>query len=117
MRLRPFVVERGLGDDLGQVGIVDLQQEPGVDDRLVLGAHRLADGVEELGLALEVVVVADAARRRGRDERACHLDGTERRLEVLDIALQRRSPTYVIGPVANIGCVLAIAPPVIARAM
>jgi len=53
---RCFRAERGVGKDVGEERIVDLQQEPGVDDRLVFGAQRGADGVEEFFLAAVVLV-------------------------------------------------------------
>ena len=41
---------------VGQVGIVDLQQEPSVGDRLLLVVHGIGDGVDER-LVVGVVVV------------------------------------------------------------
>ena len=53
----------------GEVGRVDLQVEAGLDDALVLGLHRLGDGVEVLVGAVVVLVgleEGDDARRRRR---------------------------------------------------
>ena len=45
----------------GEVGAVDLQDEAGPRDRLVLVPHRVRDG-EEVGLVAAVVVVAEEER-------------------------------------------------------
>ena len=45
----------------GEVGAVDLQDEPGPRDRLVLVAHGVRDS-EQVGLVTAVVVVAEEER-------------------------------------------------------
>ena len=82
-------VERGVGKDVGEERIVDLQQEPGVDDRLVFGAQRGADGMEELLLAAVVLVRPDAAWRDRRHERGVMPGAFQGGLEVVDVTLQR----------------------------
>ena len=51
---------------LGDRRIVELQHQPGIDDRLVFLAHRVGAGVDELFLGL-VVLVADARATARRD--------------------------------------------------
>jgi hypothetical protein len=76
----------------GQVGRVDLQVEAGLDDALVLGLHRLGDGVEVLVGRVVVLVgleEGDDARRRGVHEGAGHGLALGRVAQVLEVALQR----------------------------
>ena len=73
--------------------IVDLQQEAGVDDRLVFLAHRVGDGEDVFLLRLVVGVllpVLDVGRRDRRHEDFFDLHAVERRLEIVDVALQMR---------------------------
>src|SRR5665213_3442212 len=75
----------------GQVRIVDLEQEAGIGDRLVLFVHRISDGVDEFLVALVVLVrhpMLDRAGRVGRQERLFHGAAGERRLESGEILLQ-----------------------------
>ena len=73
-----------------QMRIVDLHQEAGVDDRLVLLVHRLRDRGEVflVGLVVGVALpVLDARRRDRRDERLLSARRAQRGLEVLDVGL------------------------------
>ena len=88
------MLEVGPRDVVGdEERIVDLQQEAGVDDRLVFLAHRLGDR-EHIILRARVVFVRrrglDVRRRDGRHEgfRRRHL--RERRLERVEIGLELR---------------------------
>ena len=82
-------IEIRIDQHFAEERIVDLQREPGIDDRLVLGAQRRADGVEVFFLALVVVVETNTAWRDGRHERIFNAGRGERRLEIVDVALQR----------------------------
>ena len=68
---REFLVvfDRGLGVDLipilGDCRIVELQDEPGIEDRLVLLAHRFGAGVEKLLVALVIGVGNSIGAARG----------------------------------------------------
>ncbi len=78
-----------IGD--GGAGIVELQHKTRVDDHAVFGAHRRADGADQLFFAFVVFVLAvgnDAGRRRHRQERLDHIDALERGFEIVDVALQ-----------------------------
>ncbi len=71
------------GPAIRQVGVVDLQEEPGIDDRLIFLVHRLGDGEHELLVRFVIFVgdpVLDRPRRIGRQERAGDLDPGQRRL-------------------------------------
>ena len=84
--------------------VVDLEDEARVDDRLVLGLHRVGDGVEELLLRLVEVVGAlqlDRPGRDGRDERLLEALTSEGRLEVGDVGLDRRLPSIGDGSGAH----------------
>ena len=73
--------------------VVELDDQPGVDDRLVLLAHRVRAGVHQLLFGLVVLVRhARAARRRDRVHPAAFLDSRRREpgLEVGDVALESR---------------------------
>ena len=75
----------------GAARVVELQQEAGIDDHLVFGAHRLGDRGLQLLVALVVFVLAvgdHARRRRHRQERLFDLHALQRGLEVVDVALQ-----------------------------
>ena len=79
----------------GRARIVDLQDEAGVDDRPVFGAHRRGDRGEPLLLALVVFILAvrqHARRRDHRHESLFHLHVLERGFEVGDVALQDLLP-------------------------
>jgi hypothetical protein len=68
-RLSPLAgILARLGKDAGEERIVDLQQEPGTDDRLVLSAHRLRYRVKLLFLATILVIPAASTRCHGRHE-------------------------------------------------
>ena len=84
--------------------VVDLEDETRVDDHLVLGLHRVGDGVEELLLRLVEVVGAlqlDRPGRDGRDERFLEVLTGQRRLEVSDVGLDRRLPAIGDGSGAH----------------
>ena len=73
-----------------QMRIVDLHEEPRVDDRLVLLAHRVGDREEIflVGLVVGVALpVLDARRGDRRDEGLRGASRRERGLEVLDVRL------------------------------
>ena len=73
--------------------IVELQDEARVDDHLVFGAHRSADGADQVLFALVIFVLAignDARRRRDRQERLGDVDALESCFEIVDVALQLR---------------------------
>ena len=88
--------EAGLGHDLvpilGDAGIVELEDEAGIDDRLVFLAHRIGAGEEEIvvGLVVEIAEPRDAARRDRGHEPFLDAVGLERGLEARDIRLDRR---------------------------
>jgi len=68
-----------------KVGVVDLQQKTGVDDRLVLLAHRLSDGERERLIVLVIFVchpMLDRLRRVGRQKRSGNFNPGERRCEI-----------------------------------
>ena len=67
---------------------VDLEQEPGVEDRLVLFAHRLAEGEEILIVTLVVFVLHARDRRGRRHEPFIGARRRHRRLQVADVALE-----------------------------
>src|SRR6266446_1822881 len=75
----------------GGARVVELHQQTGIDDRLVLGVHRIGDRLLEIIVARIIFVLAignDARRRRHGQERFHHLDAVERILEVVDVLLQ-----------------------------
>ncbi len=75
----------------GGARVVELQHEAGVDDHAVFGAHRGADGADQVLFGLVVFVLAvgyDARGRRHRQERLDYIDAFQRRFEIVDIALQ-----------------------------
>src|SRR5690606_31529177 len=87
------VLDRRLGNDLvpvlGDGRIVDLDDEPGVGDRLVLLAQRIGTRVYELFLGL-VILVADTgggSRRNGGDEALVEAVLLHRGLHVLHVGL------------------------------
>ena len=87
---------KGLGRHLtvkgdGGAGVVDLHQQPIIDDHFVFGVHRVGDGMHHVFFALVILVLAvgDRARRRGnRQETLLDIDFGERGLEIVDVALQ-----------------------------
>jgi hypothetical protein len=84
---------RSIGD--GGAGVVELQHKAGVDDHAIFGAHRRPDRADQIFLALVIFVLAvgdDARRRRNRQKRLFDLDVLERRLEIVDVALELRLP-------------------------
>ena len=71
--------------------VVDLEQQAGVDDRLVLLVERVGEREYELLLG-GVVLVLEPVRARGRDHREEPLDAVvlgQGRLEVRDVAVER----------------------------
>src|SRR5579883_378433 len=75
----------------GQVGIVDLEAEAGLDYGLVLGANGLGQGEQEVLLSLVVGVDRDlrqGAGARGGQESFLVLHTFERRAEVIELDLQ-----------------------------
>ncbi len=80
-----------VGDGVARV--VELHQEAGIDDHLVFGAHGIGDRGLQFVFALVEFVLAigdHARRRRHRQEGFFHLHVFQRRLEVVDVALQFR---------------------------
>ena len=89
------LLDRRLGIDhvpvRGDGRIVELQDQPGIEDRLVLLAHRLGAGEQELLVGL-VVGVADrdgAARRDRGHEPLLDAGSCQRRLEIGDVRRDR----------------------------
>src|SRR5262245_9530657 len=70
--------------------IVDLKQESGIDDSLVLGLHRVGDREEE-GLSTWIILVDpsrdDRAWRRRCDECVFSSDSGARGLQIFDVHL------------------------------
>jgi len=91
-----IVGHRGLGVDhvpvLGDRRIIELQDEPGVDDGLVLLAHGIGAGEQKLFLGL-VVPIGDPRGAAGGDrghEALLEAGRLQRRLEVGDVGVDRR---------------------------
>jgi hypothetical protein len=83
-RHHPVVADRG-------AGIVELNQESGIDDRLVFGVHRLGDRLLQIIVAgvMFVLAIGDHARRRRHREKSLfHVDAAQGLLEVVDVLLQ-----------------------------
>ena len=57
------------GPSLGEARIVELQHEPGIEDRLIFLAHRVGTGIEEFLVGL-VIFIADARGAARRDRRS-----------------------------------------------
>ena len=88
----------------GCARIVELQQEAGLDDHPVFGAHGLADGDQALLIAVVKLVLAvgnDAGGRRHGQERLFDLHVSQRSFEVVDVALQSRLAGIGDRPDAN----------------
>ena len=87
-----------------QVGIVDLQQETGIDDGLVLFVHRVGDG-EQIGFIIGVIVVFhpvfDGARRDGGEKGLLVLLSLEAGFEIVDLLLQPFLADILERPVAE----------------
>ena len=84
-----------------QERVVDLEHEAGIDDRPVFLVQRLGerDEVVLVGLVVLVAVpVGEVRRRHRRHEPLSHIFPGHRRLEVVDVALQRGVPLYETGP-------------------
>ena len=75
-----------------QVRAIDLHDDAGGCDRLVLGAHRLCDG-EQVGLLVRIVVVAEEQRndprRGGAEKRAGGVHPGKRPFQVVDVGERR----------------------------
>ena len=74
-------------------GVIDLQDEPGLDDGAVLLLHGVGDGEQVLLLGGVILVSAlqfDGSRRTRGDERFVGIHRRQRRLEVVDVLLHRR---------------------------
>ena len=101
-QLRPRAVllhRRGRDHEVvgpGQERVVDLQDQPGVEDRLVLDPQRVGDRVDELLLgrvrALRPAHARDARRRDDRQEAPDDVDLGQPGLDVVDVALQLGLP-------------------------
>jgi len=78
---------------VGQIGIIDLEQEARRDDRVVFWLHGVRDG-REIRLVRRVVLVPepvlDGAGGDGGQERLRDADAGQRRLEVGDVRAHRR---------------------------
>ncbi len=89
------VLDRGFRIDLvpvlGNGRIVDLHDQAGIDDDLVLLTHRIGTGVDELlfGGVVRVANARGAARRDSGNKPLAVSGSIERRLEVGDIGLHR----------------------------
>ena len=71
-----------------QVGIVDLQQETRIDNRVVFLAHRLGDREQERLVAVVIFVphpMLDRARRVRRQKGFCHGHSGESGLEIVEV--------------------------------
>src|SRR5438445_500719 len=69
---------RRIGRWTNQAWTIDLKQETGVDDHLVLGAYRFRDGVGVLLVGSVVLVALRKSRRGSRDEDLFHSNVLER---------------------------------------
>ena len=87
-----------------QVGVVDLKQEAGVDDGLVLFVHGVGDG-EQIGFIVGVIVVLhpmfDGAGRDGGEKCLLVLLSLEARFEITDFLLQPLLADILERPVAE----------------
>ncbi len=75
---------------IGEIGIVDLQDEAGVDDRLVFFAHRCGNGEEILFGGFVIFVLhpmLHGAGSDGREKSLCVLLALERRLQIGDVGV------------------------------
>jgi hypothetical protein len=90
-RVAAVVVDAHAGEHLpavGQVWVVDLKDDAGVGNSLVLVVHRVCDGEEELFVVAIVMIeepVLDGAGRNRRQISLCVAHTLHRRLDVLDI--------------------------------
>ena len=75
--------------DFREPGIVDLQDEAGINDRLILGSKSVADCLQVFFVAAVVLVGANATRRHGRHESFLDFQPTERSLEIINIFANR----------------------------
>ena len=84
------VVEAGLEEDVGQEGVVHLDQDAGRDDRLVFLVQLGRERVEIVFLGLVILVDADARRRRRRQEHVMIRDarGLGRGFDIIDVDLE-----------------------------
>src|SRR4029450_1868769 len=76
----------------GQVGRVDLEEEPGLDDGVIFLLHHVCDREQESFFVLVVLVdhiLGQGARRNSREERLDRLDCLKCRLKVVDLRLHR----------------------------
>ena len=82
-----------------ELRIVDLNQEAGRDDRLILLAHGLADRMEIVLRRLVILVlvpVLDIGGRDRRDENLRDVEARERGLEIVEVGLQ-----FLVAPVGD----------------
>ena len=91
VRLAPplGVVQLVVGKNVRQERIVHLHVQPGIDDRLVFGAHGVAEGKEKRLVVLVEFVEADAARCGRRQEPLVDAGRSHGRLQVGDVAVER----------------------------
>ena len=77
---------------VGQIGIVDLQQEAGVDDRFVFLVHSVGDG-DQIGFIVRIVIVLhpvfDGAGCNGGKKSFFVFLALQARFEILDFRFQR----------------------------
>src|SRR6202040_724422 len=88
----------------GDAGIVNLQDEARLDDRLVLVAHGVGEGVDEFLVGLVVLVIdemVEPSRRERGDESLVDGDARarDRRLEAVELALRRGGASRLDRPV------------------
>ena len=89
-RLLPLaLVHRRIAEHVDEERVVDLQHEPGGDDRQVLLAHRLGDRGEVLLVRAVVLVAPEPTRSGRRHEHVGDVVAGDRRLEVVDVGLQQ----------------------------
>jgi hypothetical protein len=79
--------------DFREPGIVDLQDEAGVNDRLVFGPQSVANRLQVFFVAAVVLVGANAARGHRRHESFLDFQPGERRLEILNVFPDRVLPS------------------------
>src|SRR5437660_12210615 len=68
---------------LGEAGVIQLQDDSGINDGLVLLAHRIGAGVEKFLVALVVAIADPGAARRSNcsHEALCYAGHFQRRIE------------------------------------
>jgi hypothetical protein len=78
-----------IGKDVREERIVDLEQEAGLDDRLIFDAKRRAGGMKELFFGAIVLVGSHTAGRYRRHEYGMSVDRGSGSFEVFDVTFER----------------------------